>query len=115
LYNLLLFQTALILYFIVHSDNIPSFADVTFDGEDNLHPFANSLTLTYDDFSNAQHKDNDYIAVAYGMWWASTRAKPGEASKVKQEFTFSKIAQHKDVQGGAFLWAEYGAAVDFEW
>jgi hypothetical protein len=100
--------------FSLGSLGMPDFADVKFDGKDNLHPFANSLTLTCDDFSNAQHKDNDQIAVAYGMWWASESVNDGHSSENREKYRFSENAQHSSVKGGAFLWGEHGAAVNFE-
>jgi len=46
------------------------------------------------------------------MWWTSANAKTVDASN--QKYAFDRGAQHSDVQGGAFLWGEYGVAVDFE-
>jgi hypothetical protein len=64
---------------------IPSFAALSLDGESHERPFANSLTITRDDFSNYQHLDADKIQIAYGLWWAAH-----------------------------FVWGDFGIAVDFE-
>lgn len=89
---------------------VPSFATLTLDGNSAEAPFANSLTITRDDFSNYQHKDADKIQIAYGLWWPAALHKAGHH---KQYVINSNIGQDK-VKGGAFLWGEYGVAVEFE-
>lgn len=61
------------LFNITYRDNIFSFSNGRkvihcLDGDDKLHPFTNSLTITNNDFSNFQHRDYDHIAAAYGLW-----------------------------------------------
>ncbi|TCD59903.1 hypothetical protein EIP91_011208 [Steccherinum ochraceum] len=90
--------------------NIPSFADGELDGESSEMPFANCLTLTNNNFSNALHMDNDEAPLAYGMWW-TTRVKKVNRANV---YEFDEKVDHSSVKGGAFLLAAYGIGVDFE-
>lgn len=91
-------------------NHIPAFADIAFDGQSSEEPFTNSLTITNDDFANYQHKDKDKIAVAFGLWWTSHKRKEGCGTA----YEFTPDVDHKDVQGGGFLFGEYGVGVDFE-
>ena len=72
-------------------------------------PFANSLTITRDDFANFLHIDKDKIPVAYGWWWAAQRDPTSHSG-----FQLSKLCDHDQIKGGAFLWGGYGIGVDFE-
>lgn len=88
-------------------NDIPSFAQLSLieagtSVEDM--PFANSLTITRDDFANYQHCDHDAIDVAYGMWWA---ARNDNKSWILEE-------DHSKIKGGQFLIGQYGIAIDFE-
>lgn len=85
--------------------------DNALDGESIATPFANSLTATNNDFANYQHRDNDLIAAAYGMWW-TTAVEKGENGQPR--YKFKDDIDHNQVRGGAFLWGAYGIAVDFE-
>lgn len=89
---------------------VPSFATLALDGNSDEAPFANSLTITRDDFANYQHKDADKIQIAYGLWWPATLHKVGHH---KQYIIDSNIG-HDKIKGGAFLWGEYAIAVEFE-
>ena len=71
-------------------------------------PFANSLTITYQDFSNYTHLDKGKIAVAYGWWWAAS------CLNMHAPWQLSKDCDHDKIEGGAFLIAEHGIAVDFQ-
>ncbi|KII87045.1 hypothetical protein PLICRDRAFT_72159, partial [Plicaturopsis crispa FD-325 SS-3] len=95
---------------LAEENHIPAFADIAFDGQSSEEPFANSLTITNDDFANYQHKDKDKIAVAFGLWWTSHKRKEGRGTS----YEFTPDVDHKDVQGGGFLFGEYGVGVDFE-
>lgn len=90
--------------------NIPSFDDYL-DGNSKAHPFSNCLTLTNDDFANFQHRDKDHIAVAFGLWWTSARTLTLEGKPV---YSFSSGLDHNQIDGGEFLWGEYGIGVDFQ-
>lgn len=89
---------------------IPSFSTLTLDGNSVETPFANSLTITRGDFSNYQHKDKDEIEIAYGLWWPAAFSKVGRHT----QYTIDSKVGHDKIKGGAFLWGEYGIAVDFE-
>ncbi|KAG2737617.1 hypothetical protein P692DRAFT_20761316, partial [Suillus brevipes Sb2] len=87
---------------------IPSFATVSLDeGTSPEHPFANSLTLTHNDFANYLHKDRDHIPIAYGMWWVSKR------ERTRGPFHFDPTADQYRIPGGAFFWGEYNIGVNF--
>jgi hypothetical protein len=90
--------------------NIPSF-DNFLDGDSNARPFTNCLTLTNDDFANFQHRDKDKIPIAFGLWWVSEK---GLSSTGKPAYSFSKGLDQDQIDGGGFLWGEYGTAVDFQ-
>lgn len=68
--------------------------------------FANSLIITRDDFSNYQHRDNDAIPVAYGLWWAG--------SKNGTRYSIDPARDHDKIRGGQFVFGEYGWGIDFE-
>jgi hypothetical protein len=88
------------------SKNIPSF-DNFLDGDSKARPFSNNLTLTNDNFSNFLHRDKDYVAAAYGMWWTSKKGH-------QLDYSFSEGVDHNKVEGGGFLWGEYKIGVDFQ-
>ncbi|KIL65066.1 hypothetical protein M378DRAFT_60828, partial [Amanita muscaria Koide BX008] len=90
--------------------NIPSFDDYL-DGNSKACPFSNCLTLTNDDFANFQHRDKDHIAVAFGLWWTSQRAVTPEGQPI---YSFQSDLDHDQIDGGGFLWGEYGIGVDFQ-
>jgi hypothetical protein len=93
----------------IHRKSVPSFDTLILDGSSSQMPFANSLTLTHDDFSNFLHKDNDEIPIAYGMWWSST------AKSRRGPFSLDDSGlNHKDIHGGSFFWGEYNVGVNFE-
>ena len=104
-----LFISYLLLYQSFRG-NIPSFDDFL-DGSSKAQPFSNCLTLTNDDFANFQHRDKDHIAVAFGLWWTSARALTPEGQPV---YSFSDLIDHDEIDGGGFLWGEYGIGVDFQ-
>lgn len=89
---------------------IPSFSTLTLDGKSSDTPFANSLTITRDDFANYQHVDKDKIQIAYGLWWPATLRKVGRHHR----YIIDEEIGHDQIKGGAFLWGEYGIAVEFE-
>ncbi|EDR00494.1 uncharacterized protein LACBIDRAFT_334102 [Laccaria bicolor S238N-H82] len=89
---------------------IPSFDDFL-DGNSKAQPFSNCLTLTNDDFSNFQYRDKDHIAVAFGLWWTSARDFTSEGKPV---YSFQSDKDHDEIDGGGFLWGEYGIGVDFQ-
>ncbi|KAM6495054.1 hypothetical protein JOM56_009677 [Amanita muscaria] len=93
-----------------HEGNIPSFDDYL-DGNSKACPFSNCLTLTNDDFANFQHRDKDHIAVAFGLWWTSQRAVTPEGQPI---YSFQSDLDHDQIDGGGFLWGEYGIGVDFQ-
>lgn len=70
-------------------------------------PFANSLTFTYDNFSNFQHQDADEIAIAAGQW------SMGRYDKIKKKWVIDEKLKHDAVKGGEFLVGEWQVAVDF--
>ncbi|KAG1838454.1 hypothetical protein DFJ58DRAFT_668370, partial [Suillus subalutaceus] len=87
---------------------IPSFDMVSLDqGTTPQRPFANSLTLTHNDFANYLHTDRDHIPIAYGMWWVSKR------ENVRGPFQFHPQADHYRIPGGSFFWGEYNIGVNF--
>jgi 2-oxoglutarate-Fe(II)-dependent oxygenase superfamily protein len=88
--------------------NIPAFDDFL-DGESKTRPFSNNLTLTNDDFSNFLHRDKDYIAAAFGMWWTSAKSLDHQP-----DYTFTDDLDHKQIDGGGFLWGEYKIGIDFQ-
>ncbi|KAG6820142.1 hypothetical protein H0H93_004846 [Arthromyces matolae] len=90
--------------------NVPSFAAMTLDGGESERPFANSLTITRDDFSNYQHKDFDKIQIAFGLWWTAKK----EIVDGKQRFSLHRDFDHDKVKNGQFLCASYGIGVNFE-
>jgi hypothetical protein len=94
------------------SGNIPAFSTLVLDGSSAEFPFANSLTLTNNDFANFQHCDKDFIPIAYGLWWTSRKDISGP--KNVPSYSFDSNIDHGNVKGGAFLWGEYGIAIDFE-
>lgn len=86
---------------------IPSFSDIALDGKSaELYPFANSLTITRDDFANFLHCDKDEIETAFGLWWCGIM-KNGH-------YHVDPTVDHEQVKGGAFVWGEFGYGVDFE-
>ncbi|THU96436.1 hypothetical protein K435DRAFT_797326 [Dendrothele bispora CBS 962.96] len=89
-------------------NEMPSFAHIKVpDTEDTYRAaIANSITITLRDFANYQHQDKDAVPVVYGWWWVAVQN--GEEWVVDPKF------DHKDVEGGEFLFGEYGFAVDFE-
>lgn len=90
---------------------IPSFATLNLDGDSDETPFANSLTITRNDFANYQHKDADRIQIAYGLWWPAVLANVDG----NDEYTVDEEeGSHNKIKGGAFLWGQYAIAVDFE-
>lgn len=71
--------------------------------------FANSLTITRDDFANFLHSDRDEIGVAYGWWWVAG------FDERKREYVLDDARfKQSDVQDGAFLFGEYSVGVDFK-
>ncbi|KAH0578055.1 hypothetical protein H2248_005594 [Termitomyces sp. 'cryptogamus'] len=92
------------------SEKIPSFAALNLDGDSSERPFANSLTITRDDFSNYQHMDADEIDVAYGLWWAGKK----EFVKNGVRYVLDPKIDHQAIKGGSFLVGSYGVGVDFE-
>lgn len=90
---------------------LPSFASLTLDGESAEMPFANSLTITRNDFANYQHTDNDKIEIAYGLWWPAVFHKSGRSDG---QYVIDEDIGHDKIKGGSFLWGEYAIAVEFE-
>ena len=91
--------------------NIPFFDDYL-NGHSKAHPFSNCLTLTNNDFTNFQHHHKNFIAIAFGLWWTSTRALTPEGQPV---YSFKKGLDYNQIDGGEFLWGEYEIGVDFQW
>ncbi|KAF9471351.1 hypothetical protein BDN70DRAFT_901412 [Pholiota conissans] len=92
-----------------HCFYTPGFADIEFDGT-NLPkaPFANSLTITRDDFANFLHHDNDHDgSVSYGLWWAAKSSPTGYVFNPNE-------VDHDAISGGEFLFGEYGVGVRFK-
>jgi hypothetical protein len=69
--------------------------------------------LTNNDFANFPHCDKDFIPIAYGLWWTSRKDVSGPTNV--PSYSFDPDIDHGNVKGGAFLWGEYGIAIDFEW
>ncbi|PPQ69430.1 hypothetical protein CVT24_001479 [Panaeolus cyanescens] len=89
-----------------HKAGIPNFSDNSMAPDDKVGPtFANSLTITNQDFFNFLHTDNDLIPLSYGWWWPAIIDDDGHS-------WISWENNHK-IKGGAFLLAEYGIAIDF--
>ncbi|KAF6751053.1 hypothetical protein DFP72DRAFT_817076, partial [Ephemerocybe angulata] len=88
--------------------DIAEWSDIAFDGTNVKNPFANALVVTHNDFCNFLHRDRDEIEVAYGMWWAAN------FDAELNTWLFDPSVDHKDIEGGQFLWGEYGVMVDFE-
>ncbi|KAF6758422.1 hypothetical protein DFP72DRAFT_808144, partial [Ephemerocybe angulata] len=93
---------------VAASNGIAEWSDVTFDGSELNNPFGNALVVTHNDFCNFLHKDRDEIEVAYGMWWA------GMFDTSLDTWRFDDKVDHGDIEGGEFLYGEYGIVVDFE-
>lgn len=91
---------------------IPSFAALSLDGDSSQMPFANSLTITRDDFANFLHCDADKIQIAYGMWWAARLVKDSESNHPHYEIV--PEVNHDKFEGGAFILGDFGVAVDCE-
>jgi hypothetical protein len=81
------------------------------DGSSPEFPFANSLTLTNNDFANFQHCDKDFIPIAYGLWWTSKQEVDPDTNS--STYSFHSTTDHERVVGGGFLWGEYGIGIDF--
>lgn len=94
----------------IYRNRIPSFSAQNIDGQSAERPFANSLTITRNDFSNYQHMDADEIEIAYGLWWAAKVT--GDGNSVS--YTLDDAYDHSKIKGGAFLLGEFGVGVDFE-
>lgn len=65
--------------------------------------------MTHQDFANYQHRDKDKIACAHGLWWSSRVITEGQETT----YELDDAVEHDAIEGGAFLWGEYGYAVDF--
>lgn len=94
----------------IYRNRIPSFSAQKIDGLSAERPFANSLTITRDDFSNYQHMDADEVEIAYGLWWAAKVTRDGD----NVSYTLDEAYDHSKVKGGAFLLGEFGVGVDFQ-
>jgi hypothetical protein len=72
-----------------------------------------TLTLTNNDFANFQleHCDKDFIPIAYGLWWTSKREVDPKTNT--STYSFDPTTDHGRVDGGGFLWGEYGIGIDF--
>jgi hypothetical protein len=81
------------------------------DGSSPEFPFANSLTLTNNDFANFQHCNKDFIPIAYGLWWTSKREVDPKTNT--STYSFDPTIDYRTVDGGGFLWGEYGIGIDF--
>lgn len=102
--------------FTVLFSNRSSRADIiafndTLDGSSPKTPFVNSATVTHSDFANYLHRDRDHIASAFGIWWPAKCI--WDAEKKMYRYVFAEDAKQSSVKGGAFLWGEFGLAVDF--
>lgn len=69
----------------------------------------NVLTITYNGFSNAAHKDRDKCPQAYGKWWTGSKTTSDSGIHYSHE-----TVSHQKVRGGGFYLPEYGILVDFE-
>ncbi|KAJ8483234.1 hypothetical protein ONZ45_g14671 [Pleurotus djamor] len=96
----------LLSYATEYKSRIPSFADATIDGDSTSAPFANSLTITRDDFGNFLHRDRDAIDIAFGIWWCGV-LRDGK-------YVLDTDIDHNRVIGGAFIWGLLGYGVDFQ-
>jgi len=96
------------LYNLPYRRKVPSFGGTNFNGADPFDSFANSLTITRNDFHNFIHLDRDLISVAYGWWWAA------RYDQSKGRYVLDEAYDHNKIKGGAFLWAGYKAGVDFQ-
>ncbi|KDR65649.1 hypothetical protein GALMADRAFT_81643 [Galerina marginata CBS 339.88] len=85
----------------------PSFGYTTFNGSRSADCFANSLTVTCQDFDNFLHEDNDEIGIAYGWWWAARH------NKQQNKYVVDEQCKHHSIRSGAFFWGAYKIAVDF--
>jgi hypothetical protein len=57
------------------------------------------------------HRDNDHIAIAYGMWWASSKVEQKKSNFV---YKFEEGIDHSEIKGGSFVLGEYGIGVNFQ-
>lgn len=71
-------------------------------------PFVNSLTITYDDFANRLHNDDDKLGFAYGIWW------PASIDATSTRYQVTRNCSHSSIKGGSFLMSDYGVLIDFE-
>jgi hypothetical protein len=99
----------LISVLILLRERVPSFDTLTLDGSDPARPFANSLTMTAEDFANFTHRDNDFSPMVYGIWWASTDG-PAQAG---DRWKLAPDADHHRIKGGQFILPEYRLGIDF--
>lgn len=74
----------------------------------DLLSYASSLIITRGDFANYQHRDNDIVDLAYGLWWA------GLWDESTQRYILSDDCDHDMVSGGSFLFSGYGYGIQFE-
>ncbi|KAJ7584719.1 hypothetical protein C8J56DRAFT_951664 [Mycena floridula] len=87
---------------------LPSFSDTMIvDGTSVHDPFANSLTITCENFSNYQHRDADDVDFAGGQW---TMARKDPNTK---QWVIDRSLKHSEVKGGEFLDGKYKVGVDF--
>ncbi|PPQ75660.1 hypothetical protein CVT24_010580 [Panaeolus cyanescens] len=90
---------------VSYEDSLPNFSDPEL-GTDTLEPgYANSLTITKNDFANFSHLDNDLLPYAYGWWWPARLTPSGYKVSWKD---------NDQIRGGAFLLGDFGVAIDFE-
>jgi hypothetical protein len=107
----LIFDMLLTAQSLFGRNHIPSFASLSLDGDSAERPFANSLTITRDDFANYLHHDADKIQIAYGLWWAAVQTVTANGDK---KYQIDPTRDHDNIKGGAFLFGDYAVAVDFE-
>ncbi|KAF7296617.1 Polyketide synthase PksM [Mycena chlorophos] len=88
--------------------SVASVGDV-FDGTSPQRPWANSLTVTKRCFANYQHRDFDLIDIAFGLWWAGKQVEVNGETR----WRITDEGDHEKIEGGEFIWAEYGIGVDF--
>lgn len=74
----------------------------------DLSAFATSLIITREDFANYQHRDNDIVDLAYGLWWAASW------DETTKRYVLSEDCDHDKIPGGSFLFSNYGYGVRFE-
>lgn len=84
---------------------MPSFADADMSYKEL--PFANSLTITNDDFANRLHNDDDELGFAYGIWWPASKSK-------SSRYRMTRKSSHSSIKAGSFLISDYGVLIDFE-